>query len=131
MVSMGTLFAYGTLQHPRIITHVLGRVPESRPVLLPGFARYRVDGYRFPGIVPDPRAETDGTLFLNIRTDEWQRLDEYEADFYERWTVETVSPEGVTCRAQAYVVPPHHQHALTTDSWDLKTYKPGPDSGIT
>jgi hypothetical protein len=75
------LFAYGTLQHPRVMAHVLGRIPDHMPARLPGFARYRMKGFDFPGIIPEESTETDGTLFRDITPEEWIRLDRCEADF--------------------------------------------------
>jgi gamma-glutamylcyclotransferase (GGCT)/AIG2-like uncharacterized protein YtfP len=127
---MDTLFAYGTLQHPDVMKHVLGRLPETAPARLSGYARYRMRDYDFPGIVPENDSSIDGTLFMNITPAEWERLDEYEADFYVRTAVYAHSLHGESCRAFAYVVPPHNTPLLTDESWDLKHYRPGPDSGI-
>jgi len=125
-----TLFAYGTLQHPRIMQHVLGRIPEASPAVLRGFARYRMKGYDFPGIVPEADQEVDGTLFTGISATEWKRLDTYEADFYERLGVQVQLHPPETTPAFAYVVPPRNLHLISTDLWELKTYIPGTDSGI-
>lgn len=125
-----TLFAYGTLQHPRVITHVIGRMPPASPGRLHDYLRLRVRDQPFPGILPRPGALTDGTLFYHITPAEWRKLDAYEADFYERRTVQVHSATGEPCPALAYVVPPPHQHALTNELWDLNTYRPGPDAGI-
>lgn len=130
MVETSNLFAYGTLQHPEVVTHVIGREPRGLPTRLRDFARFRVRGQHFPGIFPREGAETDGTLFTDITAEEWRKLDAYEADFYERWIVCPESTEGDPCRACAYVVPPHYQHALSNEPWNLNTYRPGPDAGI-
>ncbi len=123
-----SLFAYGTLQHPDVMRHVLGRIPESTPAWLQDYARYRIVGFDFPGIIPQGGARVEGTRFHGITPEEWLRLDTYEADFYERLDVTVQSPDAT--HAFAYVVPARNQHVISTDLWELKTYKPGPDSGI-
>lgn len=122
------LFAYGTLQHPDIMSHVLGRIPDSAPANLKNYARYRMQGFNFPGIVPEDSQRVDGTLFFDITPEEWERLDAYEADFYDRIQVTVEPPEAAP--AFVYVVPTRNQHLISTESWTLKTYKPGKDSGI-
>lgn len=118
------LFAYGTLQHPDIISFVLHRTPEAQSAILSDFVRYGIKDENFPGIIPYPNALTDGTLFLAITEEEWTRLDEYESDLYERKTVQVATSAGDTVKAEAYVIPEQNKEYLTRDLWDFKEYQP-------
>jgi gamma-glutamylcyclotransferase (GGCT)/AIG2-like uncharacterized protein YtfP len=119
-----TLFAYGTLRHPAVITYVLGREPEREEVEVEGFVRYRIRNADYPGILPQRGSRIDGTLFRDITPEEWERLDEYESDLYLRQTVTVLHPEGGTSIAFAYVLPPEHESICTEEPWDLNHYHP-------
>jgi len=121
---MDRLFAYGTLQHPRVIRYVIGRLPDSRPALLDDYARYTVRGADYPGIIASNGARIDGTVFLGITPPEWDALDRYEDDLYDRLTVTPQLVEGDSCTAWAYVVAPEHRHALSDELWELNHYQP-------
>ncbi|MDF3128603.1 gamma-glutamylcyclotransferase [Kiritimatiellaeota bacterium B1221] len=119
-----TLFAYGTLQHNLIISYVLGRVPESAPAMLQDFARYAIRGEDFPGLIPEADAETDGTAFFDISPSEWEKLDSYESDLYDRQSVTIVLEDGKTETAYVYVIPHAYQHVLSKQLWEIKKYNP-------
>ncbi|WFB37383.1 gamma-glutamylcyclotransferase [Kiritimatiellota bacterium B12222] len=121
-----TLFAYGTLQHPDIISFVLDRVPPHQPALLHDFARYAIKGQDFPGLISQPGAQTEGTAFYEISLTEWEMLDRYESDLYERQTVAMLPQNGPPESAEVYILPPHNHHVLSTTLWELKNYRPNP-----
>lgn len=135
------LFAYGTLMVPAVFEAVCGPAARSRPALLHGYARYRVRGHAFPGIVPAPGTVTDGVLLEPVDDAMWSLLDAFESDFYvrERVTVELtpepprprsaasgssqgVSEPGERIDARTYVVRPGHRGALTRQAWDAGTF---------
>lgn len=121
---MDRLFAYGTLQHPRIIQHVLGRVPPFKRARLTDFDRRTIHREDFPGIVPRPGHEVDGRVFEGITEVEWRALDRYESDLYVRQAVEPKLETGGSCTAHAYVIPAEHQHVLSEAPWELTQYRP-------
>jgi gamma-glutamylcyclotransferase (GGCT)/AIG2-like uncharacterized protein YtfP len=121
---MTHLFAYGTLQHPLILSSILGREPEQEPADLKGYARYRIRDEDFPGIVPEENARVDGTVFLDIQDEEWVMLDRYESELYVRDIVTIERKSGNEQMAFAYIIPPQNRHVLTTESWDLNHYHP-------
>ncbi|MGA0333408.1 MAG: gamma-glutamylcyclotransferase family protein [Kiritimatiellia bacterium] len=120
------LFAYGTLQHPRILSFVLGRIPPSFPATLKDHARYAIRNEDYPGLIPEAGACTDGTVFLGIEPGEWEKLDRYESDLYQRLPVMPVTAEGKTLQAEAYILPTEHQHLLSQELWELNQYQPNP-----
>jgi len=120
------LFAYGTLQHPRIISFVLDRIPESAQARLYGFARFAIQNEDFPGILAKEDSYTDGTAFFGITLAEWEELDYYESDLYDRQTVRLELEDGTNTQAEVYVIPPENQHVLSSNLWELNQYRPNP-----
>lgn len=120
------LFAYGTLQIPAILEGILQRMPESQPAELADYARYRIRGESYPGIIPLPGASTDGTLYFDITETEWRKLDRYESDLYRREPVKVRCGDGQTRGADAYIIPPQHAAALGQEPWTLAGYRAGP-----
>lgn len=119
-----SLFAYGTLRHPDIITAVIGREPEREEVDLKGFVRFRIKNADFPGIFPRDNERIDGTCFYDITSRELKQLDTYESDLYVRQQVSISHRDGNTSIAYAYVLPPEHESVCTDESWDLNQYHP-------
>ncbi len=121
------LFAYGTLQDPGLLRHLLGRVPPCRRAWLEGYARYTVAGQNYPGIVAEAGAETPGSLLAGIRPGEWTRLDDYESELYERLPLRVRLCNGSACVAYGYVIPQKQRHVLSDAPWDPLHYLPLPN----
>lgn len=121
---MDRLFVYGTLQYPELLEHLLGRIPPHRPARLEGYARYAVRDADYPGIIPQEGAWTDGLILYGIQTREWERLDQYEDDLYERGIVSPVLEDGGQITAQAYIVPDQNRHALSNQPWQKRQSEP-------
>ncbi|MCC5845187.1 MAG: gamma-glutamylcyclotransferase [Verrucomicrobia bacterium] len=121
---MDRLFVYGTLQYPELLEHLLGRVPPHRAARLEGYARYTVRGADYPGIIPEEGARTDGLILSGIQTREWERLDQYEDDLYERRCVTPTLEDGGRITAFAYIIPDHNRHALSRQPWQKRQSKP-------
>jgi len=101
-----SLFAYGTLQIPEIMSALCGLATASRsptagrshpvegsawaalPARLQGFERCCVRGERFPGIRPRPETSTPGCLYSDLGDEHWELLDAFEGELYERRSVE-------------------------------------------
>lgn len=103
------LFVYGTLAPGRSNEHVLAGVPGTwEPATVTG--RLLQAGWGaaagFPGIVMDEHApEVHGVLFSSESLDEqWDRLDEFEGDGYERVLTTTKLPDGSSAEAYIYVL---------------------------
>ncbi len=106
---------------PEIILALLGRVPRHRDASLSAYARFLVRGASYPGIVPALESSVEGTLYEGLFDAEWQLLDEYEGDLYERRNVVvTVGTQAI--EAFSYVVRPQRVDELTERAWDLQWY---------
>jgi gamma-glutamylcyclotransferase (GGCT)/AIG2-like uncharacterized protein YtfP len=126
---MDRLFVYGTLQYPELLEQLLGRVPPHRPARLEGYARYTVRGAEYPGILLQEGAHTDGWILSGIQTSEWDRLDQYEDDLYERRLVSLDLTDGGRITAHTYIIPDRNRHALSNQPWQKRPSKLLPTLG--
>lgn len=81
------LFCYGTLRDPVVIAALLGRVPSSRPAVLPGHRRGLLAERRWAGVAPAAGSEVTGTLYAGLTEREFRHLDRYEGADYRRATI--------------------------------------------
>ena len=82
---MPDLFVYGTLLIPAVWTRVTGRpLPPGRDAVLPRHRRRTVQGQCYPGMVPDPREDVAGRLYLGVEQATLVKLDAYEGSSYRR-----------------------------------------------
>jgi hypothetical protein len=115
------LFVYGTLMMPAVIESVIGRRPDGAAAVLPGFARYRILGEEFPGLVPCEGAMTDGVMYDGMDRNDLSLTDRFEGAWYER-TLVKVSRAGARVNACVYVVRQEYRDILSTEPWDLEWY---------
>ena len=108
---------------PQVFTAVCKVTRPMRPASLPGYRRYQVRAQTFPGIVPDAEAVTNGCLIGPIDAPLWQRLDDFESDFYTRETVQVAYPDGSQTPAQTYIVAEAHRHALDDAAWSKHVFE--------
>ena len=117
------LFCYGSLQFARVMRAVVGRDFAAEPAALVGFARYRVRDAAYPGLLPEPGARTDGTLYRGLDDAAIRALDHFEGAFYERLTLEIELASGARESAQVYVVVPARREELSRDPWDASRFE--------
>jgi gamma-glutamylcyclotransferase (GGCT)/AIG2-like uncharacterized protein YtfP len=115
------MFAYGTLLVPEIIARVIGRVPPSDVAELVGFRRFTVANEVFPAVFPDANCSVMGVRYLGVGTDDFERLDHYEGDLYQR-VQSVVLVRGAQERADCYVLRPGHEHRLSNEPWELEHF---------
>lgn len=112
-----SVFTYGSLLFPAIMSAVTGRSFPSRPALLPDYARYRVRDASYPGITACSAASVTGRLYLKVDSSSLKILDRFEGDLYVRQAVDVHCNNQLT-NAQTYIVAPGQTHHLTTIPWD-------------
>ena len=115
-----TLFVYGTLQHPPLLEHLLGRAPALRPATLRGWRASRLRGRVYPGLVPADGASARGHL-LEVTDDELAILDRFEGPQYGRITVEVAADGGVV-EVAAWRLREAHVALALDDDWDLDAF---------
>ena len=115
------LFAYGSLIVPHVLHAVTGIAAEGIPALLPGYARFKLQGECYPGIHPAESSEVEGVLYSGLSEGDFVALDRFEDDVYERVLVTVATGEGPR-NAFTYVVPERHRECLSAEPWDLEQF---------
>jgi gamma-glutamylcyclotransferase (GGCT)/AIG2-like uncharacterized protein YtfP len=108
MTMRGTaLFTYGSLMFEAVWRPLVPGPRASMRAELPGYRREAVAGERYPGIIADPAAVTEGRVYFGLDAGDLERLDRFEGDEYERVPVQLQirgpGRTGVAIRAEAYV----------------------------
>ncbi|MEX2206755.1 MAG: gamma-glutamylcyclotransferase family protein [Myxococcota bacterium] len=116
------LFCYGSLEFDEVMREVTGRSFAAEPATLEGFARYRVREADYPGLLPEPGAHTDGTLYRALDAASLAELDRFEGALYERRMLDVRTPDGGRASAQVYVVREAHRHTLSREPWDKQAF---------
>lgn len=116
------LFTYGTLMCPEVLTAVAGATGAPRPARLSGYARRRVRGAVWPGILPRPGASVEGVLWSGLGAAALARLDRYEGAAFRREAVVVATVEGEV-PAQAYVLAARHRWRLTRNDWAPEAFR--------
>ncbi|HIG82909.1 MAG TPA: gamma-glutamylcyclotransferase [Verrucomicrobia bacterium] len=85
------LFAYGTLMFREVVP------------LLPNHIAFIVNGHTFPGLrQTKDNNHAKGILYSEINKKEWDALDAFEDNFYERPPVKVYSQKNITYLAYIY-----------------------------
>jgi gamma-glutamylcyclotransferase (GGCT)/AIG2-like uncharacterized protein YtfP len=117
------LFCYGSLEFAEVMRRVTGQTFAGEPATLDGFARYRVRDADYPGLVPEPGARTEGTLYRGLDADSLAALDRFEGALYERRSLDVRTRDGGPESAQVYVVREAHRHTLSRQPWNKQTFE--------
>lgn len=118
-----SVFTYGTLQLPSVMSAVTGRCPAASPASLYGYARYRLLDYSYPGLRLEAGAVTSGVLYSGLDSAELARLDAFEDTFYQRESLAVTTGAGLTVAAWVYVVPPQSYALLDDQPWCLTHFQ--------
>lgn len=113
-----SLFAYGTLEIPAVMQAVTGRDFPSAEAVLEGFARYRLKGRAYPGIVANAGAQTRGRVYRSVDRLSLELLDRFEGKLFERRLISVRTLEGTALCAYTYAVRERHHALLSRESWD-------------
>ena len=116
------LFCYGSLEFAEVMREVTGRSFAAEPATLDGFARYRVRDADYPGLVPEPGARTEGTLYRALDAASLAALDRFEGALYERRPLDVRTRDGGVAAAQVYVVREAQRHTLSSEPWDKASF---------
>jgi gamma-glutamylcyclotransferase (GGCT)/AIG2-like uncharacterized protein YtfP len=81
------LFVYGSLCSKLLRRKLLGKEVKSVPARLKGFAKIKLPGFPYPGLVRAQGAQTSGELLLGLTRRDLLRLDRYEGREYKRLKV--------------------------------------------
>ncbi len=116
------LFTYGTLELPEVFAAVTGQSLDGSPATLNGYARYRLEGEVYPGIIVAPGEGLQGTLYRDLDPAIHRKIDHYEDTCYEKRQVRVTTKEGLELFAMAYVIPDEKSRLLSTRRWDQQQF---------
>ncbi|MDF7822959.1 gamma-glutamylcyclotransferase [Pontiellaceae bacterium B12227] len=113
------LFAYGTLMWPEVLEAVMGRRMTGGSSTLPGYTRLRAKERHYPVVIQCLEDSVEGVLYTGLTEREFQCLDAFEGEEYDRIEVEL---GGV--RAQVYVLSNAWKHIATHEPWTPDQLRP-------
>ncbi len=117
------LFVYGTLRIPAVMEALIGRMPAPVDATLPGYARYQLAEWVFPGIIESAGDSVDGLLYSDMAERELEIIDAFEDGFYARCLLQVDAGEQGTVNALAYTIAPAHAHLVQRDAlWALERF---------
>lgn len=116
------LFAYGTLMFGEVMAAVAGAAGHCVEAELAGFARRRLRGVVYPGIVPRAGGCVTGRLWTGLARETLVRLDRFEGPMYRRESVR-VRAGGREQAALAYVVAPGWRWMMTDRDWCPEAFR--------
>jgi len=119
---MTHLFAYGTLMCEDIMQEVSGSLPKHRRGDLKEYARRRVRGHVYPGLLQREGNRVDGVVYLDVPASAWERLDRFEGEMYARQAVSIEMDGGGQLTAETYIVRPGYVDRLEEDTWDFSEF---------
>lgn len=93
-VALLPLFAYGRLEDETFVGHLLERVVEAEPAVLPGFELIDLPALASPVVIESPGLEAPGQLYRHLTVEDYVRLDSYAGvleGLYTRMTVEVLA----------------------------------------
>jgi len=98
---------------------------QRHAATLRGYARFRVAGADYPGIVAtgDLNDRVEGFVYRDLDATIFVRLDHYEDSFYQRVTVNAIGARNEAVPCETYLVPAHQRKVLSDDSWDLDWFR--------
>jgi gamma-glutamylcyclotransferase (GGCT)/AIG2-like uncharacterized protein YtfP len=103
---------------PQVFEAVAGFAIKSEPCLLPGYARRKISGQVYPGIIKAKHSNVSGFLYKGLSQSQLHRLDQYESDEYLRELIVVRNAQQNYYAAWAYVPQPKCINMLTDEPWD-------------
>jgi len=122
-LNVNRLFVYGTLLAPELLRAIIGRSLQGVPAFLSGYSCYRVRRAAYPAVTREAGALTYGSLFSGIDRSQWESLDEFESNLYERHLVDVSLADESDVDAYTYVIANAHRDRLTCEAWDFEHFR--------
>jgi gamma-glutamylcyclotransferase (GGCT)/AIG2-like uncharacterized protein YtfP len=117
------VFTYGSLMIPSVMAAVTGKHFQVMKACLREYARFKVKGESYPGIIYKTGAATDGVVHRDVDDLSLNLLDDFEGELYKRISVPVEVDQSGALIAETYVVSPEHLHRLSSVPWDLDKFK--------
>lgn len=118
-----SVFVYGTLQYPKILKALLGRVPVSEHAIVKGYVRYGVKGEPFPAVVQCHDGEVPGLVLSGLDQTEMDILDEYEGEQYAKRSVDALIDGKHVRETLIYVWKDEYNEWLDGKEWNREAFE--------
>ena len=93
------------------MAEVTGMRPSGVQAALVGYTCYQVRNETYPAVALNPNGVAQGTLYEDIPTEVWTRLDQFEGNTYERKAV-IVTSRGQSIPAYTYAIANRYRDLL-------------------
>jgi gamma-glutamylcyclotransferase (GGCT)/AIG2-like uncharacterized protein YtfP len=117
------VFTYGSLMIPSVMAAVTGKHFRVLKACLKDYARFKVEGECYPGIVYKMGATTDGVVHCDVDDRSVKLLDDFEGELYKRISVWVEVDRNGTMSAATYVFAHEHLQLLSSEAWDFEEFK--------
>jgi len=117
------VFTYGSLMIPSVMAAVTGKNFHMLKACLKEYARFKVKGESYPGIVYKTDAATDGVVHCDVDDLSLKLLDDFEGDRYKRLSVRVEVDRNGPLNAETYIFSPQHLHLLSSEQWDFEKFQ--------
>jgi len=107
---------------PEVMQAVTGKSFTSSPGTLRNYARRRLRGRAYPGIVKCAHQSVHGRVYHGVDRHALALLDTFEGDEYRRITVNVRRAGGKRTTAYVYVIRPRYTRLLMKQDWDLEVF---------
>jgi gamma-glutamylcyclotransferase (GGCT)/AIG2-like uncharacterized protein YtfP len=116
------VFVYGSLMYLPVWGQVVRGVYPCLNAIARGYQRHAVPGETYPAMVPNPSAQVQGLVWLNVLPEDVKNLDAFEGPEYERREIEVVlNTSGETLKAETYIW--LNQDVLTDELWSVTRFE--------
>ena len=116
------LFTYGTLMDPSIMAQVSGAEHRSRRSVLHDYVRKTVIGEVYPAIIRREGSSVEGTVYYDVSSESFERLDRFEGSLYQRAEVPVICDDGESVAAETYVITESAVHQLSEEDWSYDRF---------
>ncbi len=116
------LFTYGSLMFPQVWSVVVRGEYKKQSARLHGHQRCCIKGETYPAAIAASAADyIDGHLYMNVRSEDMQRLDNFEGDNYEKIEAPVTLADNSVVMAAVYLY--RHHEKLATQAWDVQWFE--------
>ena len=116
---MSNLFVYGTLLSNKIWKSIVNREYSSDSAVLKVYARKKVKGKNYPGLIEQDGSVVEGKIYYDISEEDFRKLDAYEGEEYARTKVSVQLSSGKSIESFTYLFKKEYFGKLTKSEWAL------------
>jgi gamma-glutamylcyclotransferase (GGCT)/AIG2-like uncharacterized protein YtfP len=101
---------------------VTGQAFSGKEATLNNWARFRVRGSEYPGIVRQEDSMVSGKLYWGLDEPTMEKLNAFEGDKYEQVIVQVTMADGSCEEAYVYAIKDDCKDMLSSDPWDFDRF---------